>query len=98
MILAGLYGTTVAWMGTIIGAIILGVVVGGVARLILPGRQNISTLATVLVGFVAALVGGAFAQVLGVGDTQGVDWIKLTLQLGLAVIGIGMYSGWFFRR
>lgn len=98
MILAGIYGTTVAWMGTLLGAFIIGVLVGGAARLFLPGRQNISTFATVMIGFVAALVGGGFAQVLGVGDTQGVDWIKLLIQFGLAVIGVGMYSGWFFRR
>lgn len=38
-----------------------------------------------------ALVGGGIAQLLGVGDTAGIDWIKLALQVGaaaLAVVGL----------
>lgn len=85
-------------MFTVIGAIVVGVVIGGLARLLLPGRQDISILATVTIGFVAALIGGGIAQLIGVGDTDGIDWIKLAIQVGLAVIGVGFWSGWFFRR
>jgi len=57
-----------------------------------------SITATVGVGFVAALIGGFIAQSLGVGDTSGVDWIKLAIQVGLAMIGVGLYSGWSAKQ
>lgn len=88
----------IAFMWTIIGAIVAGIIIGGLARLLLPGRQDISVLATITVGFLAALIGGGIAQLLGVGDTDGIDWIKLIIQVGLAMIGVGFWSGWFFRR
>ena len=88
----------IAFMWTVIGALFVGVVIGGLARLFLPGRQNISIGATIGVGFVAALIGGLIAQAFGVGDTDGIDWIKLAIQVGLAMVGIGFWSGWFFRR
>ena len=88
----------IAFMWTVIGALFVGVVVGSLARLFLPGRQNISIGATIGVGFIAALVGGLIAQAFGVGDTDGIDWIKLAIQVGLAMVGIGFWSGWFFRR
>ena len=87
----------VAFMVTVAGAVVAGLIVGAIARLLLPGRQNISLGATVLIGFVAALVGGLIAQFLGVGDTDGIDWIKLIIQIGLAMVGIGFWSGTFFR-
>jgi uncharacterized membrane protein YeaQ/YmgE (transglycosylase-associated protein family) len=88
----------IAFMWTVIGAIVVGAIVGSLARLILPGRQNMSVAATIMVGFIAALVGGLIAQGLGVGDTEGIDWIKLAIQTGLAMVGVGFWSGWFFRR
>lgn len=88
----------IAFMVTIAGAVVAGLIVGVIARLLLPGRQNISLGATVLIGFLAALVGGLIAQFLGVGDTDGIDWIKLIIQVGLAMVGIGFWSGWFFRE
>lgn len=88
----------IAFMWTVIGALFVGVVVGALARLFLPGRQDISIGATIGVGFVAALIGGLIAQAFGVGDTEGIDWIKLAIQVGLAMVGIGFWSGWFFRR
>jgi uncharacterized membrane protein YeaQ/YmgE (transglycosylase-associated protein family) len=70
----------------ILWAIIGGAIIGVLARLILPGRQNISVLMTVGVGIVAALLGGLIADWLGIGDTRGVDWIRHAIQIGLAVL------------
>jgi uncharacterized membrane protein YeaQ/YmgE (transglycosylase-associated protein family) len=83
---------------TLIGAIFVGAIVGGLARLFLPGKQDISFIATITVGFIAALVGGLLAQMFGVGDTDGIDWIKLAIQIGLAMVGVGLWSSWQIRR
>jgi uncharacterized membrane protein YeaQ/YmgE (transglycosylase-associated protein family) len=86
------------FMWTVIFALVVGTVIGGLARLLLPGKQNMSFAATIGVGFVAALIGGLVAEAFGLADTDGIDWIKFAIQLGLAVVGVGFYSGWFFRR
>lgn len=84
------------WLWTIIVALLAGVIIGPLARLVIPGRQNITPIATILAGAVGALVGGILANLLGVGDTKGIDWIQLALQVGagaLAVVGYMQISG-----
>ena len=98
MVLASFIVSLGTWMWTIIAALFIGVFIGGLARLLLPGKQKMSTIATWMIGFVAALVGGSIAQALGIGDTAGVDWIKLAIQVGIAVVFVGVYSGWFFTE
>jgi uncharacterized membrane protein YeaQ/YmgE (transglycosylase-associated protein family) len=80
-------------VGSIIGGLILGVIIGPLGRLVLPGKQNISLGMTIVIGAVAAIVGGLIADALGVGDTPGVDWIKLFIQVGLAAVGVSIYIG-----
>ena len=77
----------------IISAVLIGLVVGGLGRLVVPGRQNISMLLTIFVGVVAAFLGTAAATVLGVADTPGIDWIELAMQVGLAGAGVAAISG-----
>jgi uncharacterized membrane protein YeaQ/YmgE (transglycosylase-associated protein family) len=86
------------FMWTVIIALFVGSVIGGLARLLLPGKQKISLIATITVGFLAAVIGGLVAEAFGLADTDGIDWIKLAIQISLAVVGVGFYSGWFFRR
>lgn len=53
---------------TIITWLIIGLVIGGVAHLLVPGRQRIGIILTVLIGIVGALVGGVVtALILGPG-------------------------------
>ncbi|WP_062345187.1 GlsB/YeaQ/YmgE family stress response membrane protein [Herbidospora yilanensis] len=74
---------------TILGAIVIGAIIGALGRLVLPGRQPIGWILTIVVGIVAALIGTAIAQSLGVATTDGIDWIELVMQVVLAVIGVG---------
>lgn len=80
-------------VGSIIGGLILGLIIGPLGRLVLPGKQDISMGMTIVVGAVAAIVGGLIADALGVGDTSGIDWIKLFIQVGLAAVGVSIYIG-----
>ncbi|MBL3669583.1 GlsB/YeaQ/YmgE family stress response membrane protein [Streptomyces sp. M2CJ-2] len=75
-------------IGGIISAIVIGIVIGVLGRLVVPGRQRIGVLWTILVGIVAALIGSALASALGVADTKGVDWIEWLIQIGLAALGV----------
>ncbi len=72
----------------LISALVIGVIVGGLGRLVVPGRQKISMVMTLLVGIAAALVGTFTASIIGVSDTSGIDWMELALQVGLAAIGV----------
>ena len=77
----------------IISAIIIGAIVGILGRLVLPGRQNIGAILTVVIGIIAALVGTWIAQEVGVKTTDGVDWIEIIFQVGLAALGIAAVAG-----
>ena len=51
-----------------IGFIVFGLVVGAVARLLLPGKQHLSIVATLIIGVLGSVVGGVIANALGTGD------------------------------
>ncbi|MEU4985417.1 GlsB/YeaQ/YmgE family stress response membrane protein [Streptomyces sp. NPDC021969] len=72
----------------IVSAIVIGVVIGVLGRLVVPGRQRIGVVWTILVGIVAALVGSGVASAFDVADTDGVDWIEWLIQIGLAAVGV----------
>jgi len=82
----------------IISAIIVGLVIGALGRLVVPGRQNIPIWLTIVVGIVAAFIGTAIARALGVASTPGIDWIELLIQIGLAAIGVALVAGIGGRR
>jgi uncharacterized membrane protein YeaQ/YmgE (transglycosylase-associated protein family) len=52
----------------ILGLIIIGIVIGIIARLVMPGRQHIGVLMTVLLGIGGAIVGGIVASAIGTGN------------------------------
>ena len=77
-----------SWLGSIISSIIGGAIIGGLARLILPGRQNISVPTTILAGIVAAFVGTLVARLFGFHDTKGIDWWERIIQVVFALIAV----------
>jgi uncharacterized membrane protein YeaQ/YmgE (transglycosylase-associated protein family) len=83
----------------IIMAIVVGAIVGVLARLVLPGRQNISIILTIVVGIASALIGTLIARALGVAtETKGIDWIELLIQVLVAVVGVAIVSAVMGRR
>ncbi len=82
----------------IITALVIGLVIGALARLILPGKQNIPIWLTILVGLVGALLGTLLAQYIGVAVTAGVDWIEIVLQVAIATVGVAIVSGLYNAR
>ena len=82
----------------IIMAIVIGAIIGALARFVLPGRQNIGILLTIVIGIVAALLGTWMAQQVGVATTDGIDWIEIVFQVGLAAVAIALFAGVGSRR
>ncbi|WP_418960852.1 GlsB/YeaQ/YmgE family stress response membrane protein [Streptomyces tritici] len=76
----------------ILSALVIGTVVGVLGRWLLPGRQHIGVLWTIVVGIAAALVGTAIARSAGLADTNGVDWVEWLIQILLAALGVAALS------
>jgi len=74
----------------IIGLILIGIVIGVIARLLLPGRQRIGALMTVLLGIGGALVGGIVASAIGEGDIFELNFIGTIVGIIAAVILIAL--------
>ena len=82
----------------IITALIVGLIIGALGRLVVPGKQNIPIWLTLVIGVVAALLGTVIARQTGVADTKGFDWLELLFQVVLAAIGVAVVAGMGSRR
>ncbi|MFJ9418590.1 MULTISPECIES: GlsB/YeaQ/YmgE family stress response membrane protein [unclassified Streptomyces] len=67
-------------------AIILGLILGLIAKAIIPGKQQIPLWLTVIFGMLGSVLGNWAATGLGVNETKGIDWTRHLLQLIGAVI------------
>ena len=86
-------------IGSIILAIIVGAIIGVVARLVMPGKQNIGMVMTVLLGAVGGLIGSAVAGQFGYHNAiGGIAWIPFFIGVGAAVILIAIYESVRGRR
>ncbi len=73
----------------LIGLILTGLVLGVLARLVIPGRQAIGLLRTMLVGVAGAVVGGILASLIGTGEIFELDFIGFVLALIVSVVLLG---------
>jgi uncharacterized membrane protein YeaQ/YmgE (transglycosylase-associated protein family) len=76
-------------VGEIIYFILIGLVIGVLARLLMPGRDPIGFIGTILVGIVGAIVGGYLWRAV-FGQTEGVEWI------GSILVAMGLL--WVYRK
>jgi len=58
-------------IGTIIGAIVVGLIVGALARLIMPGKQSIGVIMTTVLGAAGSLIGTWLSYKLGYSNESG---------------------------
>jgi uncharacterized membrane protein YeaQ/YmgE (transglycosylase-associated protein family) len=72
-------------------AIIVGLVLGLIAKAIIPGKQQIPLWLTTVFGIIGAVLGNWLATVFGINETKGIDWGRHILQLigAVAVVGVG---------
>lgn len=71
-------------LGDLLSALFAGLVVGALGRLVVPGRQPIGCLLTILIGVVGAVAGTAIAR------AADVEWWLLVLLLQVAVAAVGV--------
>jgi uncharacterized membrane protein YeaQ/YmgE (transglycosylase-associated protein family) len=76
-----------------IGFIVAGIFIGILARLILPGRQRIGMLMTVLAGLLGSIAGGAIASWLGTGGIWELNFIGFVCAIGAAVLFVAAAEG-----
>ena len=57
-------------LGLVVSIIIIGLIAGALARLVVPGRQNISILMTIVLGIVGSFVGGFLGYLIFHKDAQ----------------------------
>jgi len=82
----------------IISAIVVGLILGVLGRLVAPGKQGIPIWLTIIVGIIAAFIGTAIARGLGYADTNGFDWLELITQVVVAALGVVLVSSMYGRR
>jgi uncharacterized membrane protein YeaQ/YmgE (transglycosylase-associated protein family) len=82
----------------IIIGLIIGLIIGALGRLVVPGRQAIPIWLTIIIGIIAAFIGGAIAAAFGYTNASGgIPWIELILQV-VAAIGVSIAAGAYARR
>lgn len=81
-------------ISTIIGAIIIGLIVGVLARLVMPGKQNIGVVVTVVLGALGSFLGTWVSYKLGYANQNGgFKIIPFLVGVVFAVILIAGYLG-----
>lgn len=80
--------------GGILAAIVVGLIIGALGRLVVPGRQPIGCLFTMLLGIIGAVAGGALAHAAGIRAWA----LVLAIQVGLAAVGVAIVAAAQSRR
>lgn len=76
-----------------VGFVVAGLVIGALARLIKPGQQRLSVLATLGLGLVGSVIGGVIASLLGTGDIFELNVLGTIVAVIAAVALVGVAEG-----
>jgi uncharacterized membrane protein YeaQ/YmgE (transglycosylase-associated protein family) len=86
-------------IGTIISAIVVGAIIGALARLVMPGKQNIGMLMTIVLGIIGGLLGSWITHSVGhYQNNGGIAWIPFLVGVVVAVVLIAIYVAVTGRR
>ena len=78
----------------VIGTIIVGLIVGAIARFLLPGEQKMGWILTCLLGIGGSLIAGYVGQAMGwYAAGQGAGWIASVVGALVLLIVVGMLRG-----
>lgn len=76
-------------MFAIIGFLFFGLVIGALARLLKPGKQDLSILATLGLGVVGSVIGGFIASLIGTGKITELDFLGTVFAVVAATLLVG---------
>jgi uncharacterized membrane protein YeaQ/YmgE (transglycosylase-associated protein family) len=76
-----------------IGFLVAGLIIGLLARLILPGRQHIGLLWTLVLGVVGSLIGGTIANALDTGDIWELNFLGFVAAVIASVLLLALAEG-----
>lgn len=86
-------------VGSIVLAIIVGALIGLVARLVMPGKQDIGMVMTVVLGALGGLIGSWVSSKFGYHNANGgIAWIPFFVGVGAAVVLIALWEAVRGRR
>jgi uncharacterized membrane protein YeaQ/YmgE (transglycosylase-associated protein family) len=77
----------------ILGLIVVGLIIGALARLLMPGRQKMSIVMTMVLGVVGAIIGGLIASALGWGKITELNFGGFVLAVIAALVLLGVAEG-----
>ena len=81
-----------------LGFIVAGLVIGALARLIKPGKQDLSIAMTLLLGLVGSVIGGVVAGLLGTGSVWELNFLGFVVAVIASVALVGVFEGFSHRR
>ncbi|GAB3993999.1 hypothetical protein GCM10029992_07200 [Glycomyces albus] len=76
-----------------IGFIVAGLIIGALARLIVPGKQKLGIIATLVLGLVGSVIGGTIANLIGTGDIFELNVVGFIAAVVAAVLLVGVAEG-----
>ena len=82
-------GAAIWW---VVSTALVGIVLGGLARLIVPGRQNIGLLATIICGWIGSLGGGLIGGAIWSFHRHGHWFATLLIEIGVAAVAVVAWS------
>ena len=86
-------------IGTILSALVVGLIVGALARLIMPGKQNIGVIMTIVLGALGSFIGTWLTYQLGYSNSNGgFEIIPFLVGIIVAIVLIAIYLGVTGRR
>ena len=74
-------------IGTIISALVVGLIIGALARLVMPGKQDIGILMTIGLGALGSLIGSWATYQLGYHNANG-GWEIIPFVVGIVVAAV----------
>ena len=76
-----------------IGFIVAGLIIGALARLLKPGKQDLSLIATLLLGLAGSVIGGVIASFLGTGGIWELNILGFVVSVIAALLLVGVAEG-----
>jgi len=77
----------------VIGFIVAGLIIGALARLLKPGKQDLSLIATLLLGLAGSVIGGVIASFLGTGGIWELNILGFVVSVIAALLLVGVAEG-----